>query len=128
MIKTLQSSLVIGSLALMSVTLYAQSVKAQQWFRCPNGWTFETQNNRARCIQGEQRTRVQPDAGCPVGTTFNQDHRGNTDYCLPVTGTLGGRPIAAACGPGEEKETRRGRDRCYNVRSATSRAVDVPIN
>lgn len=126
--EAIKSSLFIGFISVISIGIYPDLVKAQQWFQCPNGWTLQTQSGRARCLKEAQRVRVQPDAGCPIGTVFSQDYRGNTDYCLPATGTVLGRPIVAACASGQEKEVRAGRDRCYQVTPASSRAVDVPVN
>ncbi len=102
-------------LATSLVTLPAEIAEAQ-WFRCASG-TLQTQGNppnRARCW-----SRVQPDAGCPLGTVFQQDHAGNTDFCLPATGTIGGNPFASQCGPGQQVDRRSGRDRCY---------VSTPVN
>ena len=107
--------LVTGLMALPVETAHAQ------WFRCASG-ELQTQGNptnRARCW-----ARVQPDAGCPVGTTFSQDHQGsNTDRCIPVTGTVAGGPFPSKCGPGQHEQRRSGRDRCYN-----STPVSTPAN
>lgn len=102
---------------------------AHAWYGCPdNSYNLELRNNntQARCYRARSRgNRVQPDAGCPVGTTFNQDNRGNVDYCLPIGGTVVGRAIAAACKPNEEVVRQTGRDRCYAIIPADEKPVST---
>ena len=108
--------------------LSTETASAQQWFACANGYEIQTNRGRYRCVRPGQRQRVQPDAGCPVGTTFNQDYRGNTDYCLPVGGTVVGRASSAQCAPNVSVDRRRGRDRCFRTTRQTIRPVDAPAS
>lgn len=113
--------LATGLMALPVETAHAQ------WFRCQSAqYNLETTSNRARCIKPASKVRVQPDAGCPLGTTLAQDHSGNIDFCIPVTGTVGPKPFSAKCGPGQEVERRNGRDRCHNTTPADIKPVSTP--
>ncbi len=126
-LNTLRGGVAVAALGLLG-PLPGVVPSAQAWYGCPGGYELQTRNNgsQARCYRPRQRgARVQPDAGCPVGTTFNADNRGNTDYCLPVTGTIGPRAVPAACAPNQEVERRPGRDRCYQLISADEKPVTV---
>ncbi len=113
--KIVTRSVLSGLLPLASLVAYPNVAEAQ-WFQCPSSdYIIQTtaNNTRARCFRPEERNRVTPDAGCPVGTFLDTDYSGNTDYCIPATGTVLGRPFRAACANGQEVERRSGRDRCY---------------
>lgn len=115
--------LTTGLMALPVETAHAQ------WFKCPSGqYQLETIPNqhKARCVKPAGQVRVQPDAGCPVGTTFARDHKGNIDYCLPVTGTVGPKPFPSKCAPGQSEERRSGIDRCYKKTPADIKPVSTP--
>ena len=128
----LRVSIVLGFLPLLSVFSFSSAdVANAQWFRCPSGYSIQTNNSntRARCLKPEQRQRVTPDAGCPIGTVLDTDRSGNTDYCVPATGTvIGTRPFTAKCASNQEVERRRGRDRCYTTIPSDVKPVNIPIN
>ncbi|MCP5424764.1 MAG: hypothetical protein H6970_06805 [Gammaproteobacteria bacterium] len=102
---------------------------AGPWWKCPSGqYKLETipNQNKARCVKAGGQVRVQPDAGCPVGTVLATDHSGNTDYCLPATGTVLGKKFTAKCKTGEQVQRRHGRDRCYKNSPADYAPVSTP--
>ena len=117
------------SFGLLSVAALTMSTPVMaNWWKCPDGqYQLEVNQSqhKARCVKPGQRVRRTPDAGCPVGTTHNVDHRRSTDYCLPVTGSVGGRPFLARCAPGQSVERRNGRDRCFVQQAAAYAPVRV---
>ncbi len=137
MFKSTRSRRAVYS-SMASVLLYALIPttgivgQAHAWYGCEAGYTLEIRggsNNPsgARCLRPAVNVRKSPDAGCPVGTTFNRDHSGNTDYCLPVTGSLLKR-FASKCGPGQSVDRRRGTDRCYKHNPPQQKAVTRNVN
>lgn len=126
-IKAATAMSFIAFFSLSGESGFVQTAHAQ-WWKCPSGqYTLETipNQNKARCVKAGGRTRVQPDAGCPVGTTHQRDARGNTDLCAYPTGTVGPRPIASQCGRGQQVERRRGTDRCYRNSPADYKPVST---
>jgi hypothetical protein len=116
----------LASVGLILVAeLAPEMAMAQQWFRCANGYTLERQGHRARCFRAGERVRIQPDVGCPSGSTFQQDHSGNVDYCAPVGGALVGKPFSAKCASNQIVEKVSGRDRCLQRSEPSIRPVDV---
>lgn len=124
--------------AIVAVLLYAlipaTGVVSQvyAWYGCDSGYQLEIRgggNNPtgARCLKPQSNQRVSPDAGCPIGTTFNRDHVGKTDYCLPVAGSLLKR-FASKCGGGQTVKRRTGKDRCYKPSPPQQKAVSRNIN
>ena len=99
------------------------------YFKCNSGYKLEVRGGGnptgARCFKKGKENRVQPNAGCPVGTTFNVDYVGKTDYCLPLTGSLTSK-FRAKCGPGQKKRVRGGGDRCYKVTKSKITIVNKP--
>ncbi|MEM6709926.1 MAG: hypothetical protein AAF648_14190 [Pseudomonadota bacterium] len=99
-----------------------------QWFKCPNGQynlQVNQQLGKARCVIPARQIRKMPDAGCPIGTTHAVDSSGRVDRCMPVTGTVGGKPFSAQCANGQRKDVRRGRDRCFVLQAARYAPVSV---
>ncbi|MEZ5660459.1 MAG: hypothetical protein R3E83_18575 [Burkholderiaceae bacterium] len=131
--KLISMNAIKGAVALAAMGVLAPLpglvADAHAWYGCPNAsyeLQLRNQNTQARCYRARQRgARVQPNAGCPVGTTYNRDYRGNDDFCLPVTGTVGPRAIRTACAPGQEVERRSGPDYCYQVISADEKPVST---
>ena len=119
---------------LLSALLPATGVvsQAHAWWGCNNGYQLQIRGNTnnptgAQCVRPGAQVRKMPNAGCPIGTTYNRDHSGNNDYCLPVAGSLIKR-FRAKCGPGQSVTRRNGADRCYVTQPVSRTGVTRNIN
>lgn len=138
--KTLNIAVAIVILGFLSAS-YSAPVYSATYFKCVNGYSFETNgNNAARCFKAAKKEYKSPskcaNVHIPVinksiGHFLKKDYQGNKDKCVgkfkvgPVSNE---NAVDLMCPSGFRLEVRRGTDRCFKSIPAKAIAPSVSVN
>ena len=110
------------------------------YYACDSGYTFQVQNNAARCFKAASWSYKSPLAcgnvtvpviNRSIGHFLKKDHQGNADKCVgtfkvgPVTNS---NVLDLACPAGYGLEVRAGADRCRKRIEAVAKAPNRKVN
>lgn len=100
--------------------VYAFDGGSDQFYTCPNGFTFEARHQAARCIRYPQESFVKPTPCKAPFSTLNADYQHMEDRCLSAMS----EPTLISCPAGSEIFVQPGNDLCVKRQDG---AISAPF-